>query len=497
MKLEPIIGLEIHTQLKTKTKMFCSCERALELSAPNTSLCPICLGHPGTLPVPNEEAVRLGIRASLAVQSRVREVTKFDRKNYFYPDLPKGYQISQYDQPLSEGGYLDVDVPNNSLPERKTIRVHFTRLHLEEDAAKLQHGTTGESLVDYNRAGTPLAEIVTEPDLRSPEEARAFLEELRRIMRELNVSDADMEKGHLRCDANISLRPVDENGVPTERHLHPKTEVKNINSFRSIERALYYEIDRQSELWAMNTPPAQGSTRGWNDEKGITELQRVKEGAADYRYFPEPDIPPMQVAEIATDERAHAKELPAAKRARFMREYFLSEADAKILTDDRELSDYFEQVVSETADWLEKPFDAKISKLVTGWMVSKLAGLMSERSLDWSELKITPENFAEFIKIVHNEETTGPNALKILEIMLEAGEDPSQIMEEKGLGRIADPALILPVVEDTIRANPKQVADFKAGKEPIMKFLVGMVMKATEGKADPQVTEKLLREKLK
>ncbi|MEI7741320.1 MAG: Asp-tRNA(Asn)/Glu-tRNA(Gln) amidotransferase subunit GatB [bacterium] len=493
MKLETIIGLEIHTQLKTKSKMFCSCARVAETAPANSSICPICMGHPGTLPVPNMEAVRLGMKAALAMKGNIYEQTKFDRKNYFYPDLPKGYQISQYDKPLSQGGELVVEVPDNSIASRKVIRVEFERLHLEEDAAKNTHGTSGESFVDFNRGGTPLAEIVTRPDMRSPEEARAFLQELRRILRELDISDADMEKGNLRCDANVSMRPIDENGVPISLTLHPKTEVKNINSFRSLERAIYFEIDRQSELWATNTPPAQSSTRGWNDEKGITELQRVKEGAADYRYFPEPDIPPLDLTSMLASVKRHVVELPAEKRARFMAEYFVSEADARIITDSKELSNYFEQVVSETNEWLDRPFDSRASKLVTGWMLSKLAGLMKVKGVDWATLKITAENFAEFVKIIDHEETTGANALKILEIMLENGEDPSQIMEERGLGRVSDEAMIQKLVEMVIESNPKQAAEFRAGKEPILKFLIGMVMKASEGKADPVITEKLMR----
>jgi aspartyl-tRNA(Asn)/glutamyl-tRNA(Gln) amidotransferase subunit B len=497
MKLETIIGLEIHCQLKTKTKMFCSCARVSEAAAPNTSICPICMGHPGVLPVPNAEAVRLGMRAGLAIKGTINPNTKFDRKNYFYPDLPKGYQISQFDKPISEGGELVVDVPDNSLKSRTTIRVNFERLHLEEDAAKLTHGTAGDSFVDYNRGGTPLAEIVTKPDMRSPEEARAFLQELRRILRELDISDADLEKGNMRCDANISLRPIDENGLPTESILHPKTEIKNINSFRAIERAIYYEIDRQTELWQMNTPPSQSSTRGWNDVKGVTELQRIKEGAADYRFFPEPDIPPLSIAAELERERAHVPELPSAKRARFMSEYFVSEADARILTDDKDLANYFERVVSETGEWLGTPFDAKTSKLVTGWMLSKLAGLMKVKGVEWGALNITAENFAELVKIIAHEETTGPNALKILEIMMEKGEDPSQIMEEQGLGRVNDEGEIATWVASAITSYPKQVAEFKAGKEPILKFLIGMVMKASEGKADPQTVERIFRDQLK
>lgn len=508
MRLEAIIGLEIHVQLKTKTKMFCACPRAEDNALPNSSVCSICLGHPGTLPVPNREAIMLGTRTALAIGGNVAPKTKFDRKNYFYPDLPKGYQISQYDRPLSEGGYLDVDVPDNSLPARRTIRVRFERLHLEEDAAKLAHGAANESLVDFNRGGVPLAETVTKPDMRSPEEARAFLEEFRRILRELGVSDADMEKAQMRCDANISLRPVDENGVPIESNLRPKTEVKNMNSFRSVERALHYEIERQTDLWHMNTPPAVSSTRGWNDEKGITELQRTKEGASDYRYFPEPDIPMLSIEDLITEAKQSARELPAAKRARFMEQYFVNEIDARTLTEDRELANFFENTVSEFVAWLDALPEnrdlpniwgregKKLSKLATGWILSKLGGLMNDRGLTWQTLNLTAKNFAEFLKIIYKEETTGPNAIKILEIMLETDADPSHVMEERGLGRVADPEAIRPFVKDIIKMNAKQVSDFKAGKEPVLKFLIGMVMRATEGKADPQVAEKIMREEI-
>ncbi|MFA5133962.1 MAG: Asp-tRNA(Asn)/Glu-tRNA(Gln) amidotransferase subunit GatB [Patescibacteria group bacterium] len=510
MKLEPVIGLEIHVQLKTKSKMFCSCSNRGEYEPPNTTICPICTGQPGVLPVINKEAIKMGVLASLALNCKINEVSKFDRKHYFYPDLPKGYQISQYDKPVGEHGFLEVDVPTKE--GTKTAKVGITRLHMEEDAAKNTHSADGSySLVDYNRGGTPLAEIVTEPDIKSPAEAKIFLQELRKIMRYLGVSDADMEKGQLRCDANISMREYVEPGENEEWALqfNPKTEIKNLNSFRAVERALEYEIKRQTQAWEETGEPINfQSTRGWDDAKGVTYEQRTKEEAHDYRYFPEPDLPPMNLAEIKEEVRHSLPELPRARKYRFMAEYGFSPADAEILTEDTFKANYTERVVSELISWLMalpniegteteiwEKYGVKMAKLVSGWFINKLGGLMAQNAVDIRTLKITPENFAEFITIVYNNKISGPNALKLLEIMMQTGGDPSQIMEEKDLSQGGGDELDA-IIEKVIAANPKAVADYKAGKEASVMFLVGQVMKEAKGKADPGAAKEALVKKL-
>ncbi len=488
MQLETIIGLEIHTQLKTKSKMFCACSNAGEFAPPNTTICPICVGHPGTLPVPNRTAILWSVKAAKAINCRINPVSKFDRKHYFYPDLPKGYQISQYDQPIGVEGALEIDV--NGEP----MRVRIERLHLEEDAAKNFH-KDGSTLVDFNRGGTPLMEIVTRPDMRTPAQAKIFLQELRRIMRHIGVSDADMEKGHLRCDANISMRPVGD------ETLYPKTEIKNINSFRSVERALTFEIERQTQLWEAGTPVDRLSTRGWNDDRGTTEEQRGKEEAADYRYFPDPDLPPMNLREI--EATVTLPELPQALRARFCAEYALSPDDALTLTEERAWVSFTEAVFAELYTWLESlphgtviPERQALGKLTGGWLTSKLLGKMGERGITLDELKITPENFAELMTQIATEQVGSTNAQKLLDLMLDSGADPSHLMEEHGLGQVRDTSLIEQAAARVIESNPDAVARYRAGKTEVIKFLIGMVMKETEGKADPRMVEELLKKKL-
>jgi aspartyl-tRNA(Asn)/glutamyl-tRNA(Gln) amidotransferase subunit B len=500
--LEPVIGLEIHVQLKTKSKMFCACDNTGENQPANTTVCPICMGHPGTLPVINQQAVKFGVLAGLALNSTIPEKSKFDRKNYFYPDSPKAYQISQFDEPVAGGGFLEIEIPGAKDNERKTARIGITRAHLEEDAAKLQHSDDGKSsFVDYNRCGTPLLEIVTEPDFKTPLEAKIFLQELRLIMRYLGVSDADMEKGHLRCDANISLR---EPGAP----FNPKTEIKNLNSFKSVERALEYEIKRQTELAEENNLPKFQSTRGWNDKKGVTEEQRTKEEAHDYRYFPEPDLPPFEPA-VFKDE-AILPEMPKAKRQRFVSEYDFSPSDARTLTDDIYLADYTEQVISELRSWLstlpetegseEEIWEKnknKMAKLVAGWLLSKLGGLMADNKITIRTLKVTPENFAEFLSLIYTNRLGSSAAMTVLTDMLMSGIDPTHVMEDKKLGQMSDSNEIEKVVERVVDNNPKQVAEYKSGRVQILQFLVGMVMKETEGRANPKIVADLLKEKLK
>lgn len=512
MTLEPVIGLEIHVQLKTKSKMFCSCDNTGEDEPPNTTVCPICMGHPGVLPVINQKSLEWAVLAGLALNCKINDRSKFDRKQYFYPDLPKGYQISQYDAPIASDGWFDIEMPVRK--QRNRARIRIKRVHLEEDAAKLIHEATKDiSLVDYNRAGTPLLEIVTLPDLCSPLEAKIFMQELQRIVRYLEISDADMEKGHLRCDANISLLQVVNGGGKDKKwysKLNPKTEIKNVNSFRSLERSLEYEIKRQIKLWQEKKPPTVQSTRGWNDAKQITEEQRVKEEVADYRYFPEPDLPPLDLKIIEDKMKPLLPELPEAKRKRFMEQYGFDISEAKILTDDKKWANYTEHIISELQAWLlsleevegtEQEIWAKhkkkLSKLVAGWLTNKLAGLMADHKIDIRRLKITPENFAEFITLIYQNKISGPTALKVLEEMMLTGIDPSQLIEAKKLSQISNAAELGSIVDEVLKESPNEVASYKKGKTNLLQFFIGQVMKKTTGKANPQLAEKIIKKKLK
>ncbi len=505
MTLEPIIGLEIHIQLKTKSKMFCACQ-AHEVATPNTNICPVCMGHPGTLPVVNAEAVRFGIRMGLALECKIADRSKFDRKNYFYPDLPKAYQISQYDMPIAEKGSMKIEVPNNP---RSPITIGITRAHLEEDAAKNIHDKDGKTYVDFNRGGTPLIEIVTEPDFRSPEEAKTFLQELRLIARYLGISDADMEKGHLRCDANISLRPIDEDNNVISPKLHPKTEIKNINSFRHVERALSYEIQRQTKLWNAGTPPAVSTTRGWNDVKQVTEEQRTKEAAEDYRYFPEPDLPALDLRELTEQSKNELPELPAQKRLRFVKEYALKSGDARQICDDLALANFTEHVFSELHAWLDSLPEldraqeeiwtkecGRVGKLVAGWLLSKLGGILAEHKSDIRIMHISPENFAEFITLLATNRLSTTNGMKVLEEMFLTGADPSHIMEEKQLGKMDDTSTLADAIDQVIAQNPIEAERYRAGDKKLIAFFIGQVMKTTEGAADAKETKNLLAVKL-
>lgn len=512
MHLIPVIGLEIHIQLKTKSKMFCSCDNTGEDQPQNTTICPVCMGHPGVLPTINQQAVEWAVLAGLALNCKILNKSKFDRKQYFYPDLPKGYQISQYDQPIAEDGYLDIEIPPHQ-KNRTSARIRIKRIHLEEDAAKLLHSSDGmQSFVDYNRAGTPLLEIVTEPDLCSPLEAKIFMQELQTIARYLEISDADMEKGHLRCDANISLRQIVTKPSREKKYpaLSPKTEIKNLNSFRALERALEYEIKRQTELWQKGKPPMLQTTRGWNETKQITEEQRAKEEEQDYRYFPEPDLPPLMLSDVEKKMKAFLPELPGARRVRFQKQYEFSPEEAKILTEDKKWANYAEHVVSELKAWLIsleeiegteeeiwKKHKKQLAHLVAGWLINKLAGLMSKYKIDIRRLKITPENFAEFITLIYQNKISGPTALKILEEMMLTGGDPSQIIDAKNLGQISDRETLQNIIESIINEHPNEVTDYKKGKTNLIQFFIGQTMKKTQGKANPQIVEKILKEKLK
>lgn len=500
MKLIPVIGLETHVQLKTKSKMFCPCSAHGENLPPNTNVCPICMGHPGTLPVPNEQAIHWAILIGLALNGQITAQSKFDRKNYFYPDLPKGYQISQFDLPIMHDGSLTLEVAG----EEEPVTIGIERLHLEEDAAKNIHGDDGKTYVDYNRGGTPLCEIVTRPDFRNSAQAKTYLQELRLLVRTLGVSEGDMEKGHLRCDVNISLREVLEDG--SLGPLNPKTEIKNVNSFRMVERAIEYEIKRQTELWEQGQPPRITTTRGWNDAKQRTDDQRTKEEAADYRYFPEPDIPPMELAELAEEIKGRIPELPWNKRRRLVAEYGFKLEDARQMVDDPALADFVEQTMSELGGWLESDDQVsrdevgagqkKLAKLVSGWLLNKLMGLMTERGIDIRTIKISPENFAEFIKLIGDGKLTGTKGLEVLGRMLDDGIDPSHAMEELGASRLDDVTALATLIDDLIEKSPKEVERFKAGEVKLMQWFVGQIMKESRGNADPDTTARIINEKL-
>jgi len=491
MNLKPIIGLEIHVQLKTQSKMFCSCNNNCENKPINSCVCEICLGHPGTLPVTNKKAIKWSIKTALALNCHIAKETKFDRKHYFYPDLPKAYQISQYDKPIGNKGFLEIN--------KQKIRIN--RLHLEEDAAKLIHPKgKNYTLVDYNRSGTPLMEIVTEPDLKDPKNAGAFLRELRAIIRVLEVSDADMEKGQLRCDANISLQNLDDD----PKKLNPKTEIKNLNSFKAVEKALAYEIKRQKMLWDQGKAPKIQTTRGWDEAKGKTVEQRQKEKAHDYRYFPEPDIPPIVFANNPDIDIKKIKkslpELPHAKRIRFVNQYNFSWADVSILTKDYTLANYIEKIMSELQEW-EKSLDQenknsskKLAKLTANWLINELAQRVNHK---WPPKKITPENFAEFIILIAKGKISAKAGQKVLDIMLKQGSDPSDIIEQENLTQVKDKNQLEQIIKKIITNNKKAVKQYQAGKTNVIKFLIGAVMRETKGRANPQIVEKLLEQKLK
>ncbi len=514
MKMIPIIGLEIHVQLNTKSKMFCSCPNVDDGVAPNTAICPICTGQPGTLPALNEEALKKGVLAGLALNCAIPDISAFDRKNYFYPDLPKGYQISQFRLPVALNGSVTIEIPkDDALPNREMIRIGITRAHLEEDAAKNFHAPRGvdgkpATLVDYNRSSTPLLEIVTEPDFRSPAEAKFFLQELRAIMRAVKVSNADMEKGQMRCDVNISMMEVDDQGFPVKATLNPRTEVKNLNSFRSVERAIAYEIQRQSALYETHTPPVE-ATRGWDDTQGKTIEQRTKESSADYRYFPEPDLPPQDLREIRENLKNRLPELPAQTRLRLIEDYGFSKANAMFFTANEGYVEYVEQVMGELAGWIEASDDqiksgaealeekkSIFAKLVGGWLTSKLAGLLAEKNLTIKEANIDPENFAEFIHLLEQKVINSTNGQKLLQLMHETGGDPSNLMETYNLGQTMDEDELIGIIKRILEDNADKAEEIKNGKMPLIKWFVGVVMRDTEGKADPMKVEAEIRKQL-
>lgn len=511
MKLLPIIGLEVHVQLKTASKMFCSCANVADDAPPNTAICPVCTGQPGALPALNEKAIELGVKTGLALDCTIPDQSVFDRKNYFYPDLPKGYQISQFHLPIATNGKLEFDVPGGK-PPRDHVTIGITRAHLEEDAAKNVHASGaggGEATyVDYNRSGTPLLEIVSEPDLRSPQEAKAYLQELRAVLRAIDASDADMEKGQMRCDANVSLLPVDDENLPLQREYNPKIEIKNLNSFRAVERALAYEIDRQTKLYESNTPPV-GSTRGWDEDAGETFEQRTKETSADYRYFPEPDLPPQDLRAVRERLEARGVELPSEKRSRLEEEWWFGKSDVAFFVANDGWADYAENVMGELGAWMEATDDRdasggellnerkkKLAKLAGGWLTSKLAGLMAERNIAMKDLKITAEDFAEFLHLIDAGEINSANAQKLLAMMVDTGTDPSVLMEEHNLGQNMPEAELSEVVRRLVEQNPDKVQQVKDGKVAVIKWFLGGIMKATEGRANPQTAEEMVKKEI-
>lgn len=478
MDYQPIIGLEIHVELNTKSKMFCDCKNDSSERHPNVLICQICTAQPGSLPVINQEAVRKTIKTGLALNCQIPEYSQFDRKNYFYPDLPKGYQISQFYQRLCENGYLKIG--------EKKIRIR--KVHLEEDTGRLVHPEGADySLVDFNRAGIPLMELVTEPDITSAKEARKFAQDLHLIMHYLNVSDADMEKGEMRVEVNISLSRE-------EGKLGTKVEIKNLNSFRAVEKSIEYEIQRQTEVLTRGEKIIQ-ETRGWDDIKAKTFSQREKEEAHDYRYFPEPDLPQLRhPKEFINEIKAEIPELPQEKRERFKREYELDEKNVEVFVYNKNLGEYFEKVVSEFDPRLPREKLFKLIKLTTNYLITDLQGLLKGAQVSSEDFLITPENFAEFITLIYEGKISSKIAKMVLEEMFKTGADPSRIIEEKGLAQITDEAEIEKIVKEVISKNKKAVEDFKKGKENASQFLIGQIMAQTKGKADPQITGAILKD---
>jgi len=484
---ETIIGLEVHAQLLTKSKMFCSCSTDYASAPPNTHVCPICLGMPGVLPTINQKAIEYTVMTALALNCTIAEQAKFDRKNYPYPDLMKGYQISQYDVPISKNGWLMIGVNGD---KRK---IGITRVHLEEDVAKLTHCTSPEgesySLVDVNRSGVPLMEIVGEPDISSPEEARQYLMKLRSILQYLGVSTGNMEEGSFRCDANISIRPRG-----TKEYL-PKVEVKNMNSFRAVYRALDYEAKRQQEVLEKGGKLVQ-ETRGWVEQKGVTVSQRSKEYAHDYRYFPEPDLPPLVFSRSWVDDiRSHLPELPDVRRDRFMSQYGLPLYDANLLVDSKAMANYFEDCVKLMAgsDGADLP---KKSKTVSNWLLGDFSRMLNSTNTGIEDTKVTPKHLAELLELTDKGTLSGPAAKAVFEEMFLSGKKAGDIVAEQGLSQISSSEEIEKIVAEVIAGNSQAVSDYESGKQQALAFLIGQVMKATKGRANPGTAKEILIRKL-
>jgi aspartyl-tRNA(Asn)/glutamyl-tRNA(Gln) amidotransferase subunit B len=470
MEYEPVIGIETHVQLETQSKLFCGCSTAYG-APPNSQVCPVCLGQPGSLPVTNRRAVELAVRAALALNCTISPRTKFDRKNYFYPDLPKGYQISQYDLPVARDGFVELD----------GRRIRIEKVHLEEDAGKLLHEEGGDrSYVDLNRAGIPLIEIVTRPDLRSAEEAAGYLNALKTTMRYIDISHCDMEKAEFRCDVNLSIRPKGSDGLGT------KTEIKNLNSFRFAADAIRFEFDRQRQALARGERIAQ-ETRSWDAARKVTVPMRSKEQVHDYRYFPEPDLPHLSIPAAEVERiRGGLPELASARKERLIREHALSEYDASVIVAERALADYFEAAAARTGN----------AKTAANWVINEVLKIVNERKLEMRQLRVPPDELAALIRMVESKRITSLSAKDALASMAETGRTAAKTVTELGLEVVADADALESIVDQVIAANPKAVEDMRGGKQATEKFLIGQVMRATRGRADVSMATELLRRKL-
>ncbi|MFN3967156.1 MAG: Asp-tRNA(Asn)/Glu-tRNA(Gln) amidotransferase subunit GatB [Endomicrobiia bacterium] len=483
MSYQPVIGLEIHIELNTKTKMFCGCSTSFG-APPNTNICPICTGQPGVLPVANKKAIEMTIKTALALNCKINSFCVFARKNYFYPDLPKNYQISQYEQPFAEHGFLEIEIKD------KKKKIGIKRVHLEEDTGKLLHAIGSKeldySLVDFNRSGVPLLEIVSEPDINSEEEAYIYLSTLKNILQYIDVSDCDMEKGSLRCDANVSVRYI--NGP-----LGTKTEIKNMNSFKAVKSALEYEIKRQIELLKEGEKIVQ-ETRLWDDKLGITQSMRSKEEAHDYRYFPEPDLVPIELDQNFIEEiKKTIPLLPIQRKEKFITEYGLSEYDSKVLTSQKELADYFEESLSI----LKQNYSIdKVAKLLSNWITTELLGKLNAENKDISQSPVSPENLAKLIKLILDQTISSKIAKDVFDEMFKTGKNPEDIVREKNLLQITDEKEINNLVEKAIKENPKAVQEYLSGKKQAFGAIVGYIMKISKGRANPRLVNEFLQKKL-
>ena len=475
MEFEPVIGLEIHLQLATASKIFCSCSTEFG-KPPNANTCPVCLGLPGASPVLNCKVPEFAVQLGIALNCEIRLESQFARKNYFYPDLPKAYQISQFDRPICENGWLDIETES-----RGKSRIGITRIHMEEDAGKLVHaeGST-DSLVDLNRAGVPLLEIVSEPDVRSAEEAKVYMEKIHAIATTIGVSDGDMEKGHLRCDANVSLRPLGQKEFGT------RTETKNLNSFRFVKQAITYEMQRQREE-ILDGKTITQETRLWDTDRKVTFSMRSKEEADEYRYFPDPDLPLVRLSqEMVEAFRENLPELPEAKQQRFIEEHRLSAYDAEVLSAGKEISAYFEKILSYGAS----------PKIACNWVIGELTRVMNDSGKSLDEIKLSPEHLADLTKFIESGEISHKIAKTIFEEMLISAKNPAQIIEEKGLKQVSDAGELGRIADELLAANPQQVEQYRTGKTKVIGFFVGQIMKASQGKANPGQVNKMLKEKL-
>ena len=474
MPFEPVIGLEVHAQLKTRTKIFCSCSTQFGQS-PNANTCPVCTGMPGVLPVLNKTAVSFAIKAALATNCRIAEESRFDRKNYFYPDLPKGYQISQYAKPIAEHGYLDIETDAGG------HRVGITRIHMEEDAGKLIHDPgRGKSMVDLNRAGVPLVEIVSEPDIRSAAQAGAYLRKLHAILKYIDVCDGNMEQGSFRCDANISLRPVGQEAFGT------RTELKNLNSFKNVEKAIEYEIQRQTYILEDGKEVIQ-ETLLWDPTKNKTSSMRGKEEAHDYRYFPDPDLVPLIVDTGWIEKMSEEMpELPDEKKARFITDHSLSEYDAGVLTASIELADFYEQTIESLSD----------KKQAANWIMTTLLGMLNQQGIGIENSPVSAQEFAALLKLLEGNTINAKAAKTVFETMVESGDSANDIVSKLGLEQVSDQSALAETIDEVIAENPDEVNAYRGGKNKLFSFFMGQVMKKTRGKADPKVVTQILKEKL-